>query len=231
MKKVVLVWMILGFGILSQAQAVWVETGGYSGSYMDAMPAGMAGANTQPVDPLVTDWLIDGSSDPAKWRWRDTEIIEGVYDNAALESNSPSTAVGDRPMLVTTVSGLTTAVEYNMYVVYWDDDGADALGLGTDAWTILAGLDSTNLSRFTSDNGSETGTGRSREQYEAYLGTAFADINGEIKVYIDDLPDATSSINRTIYDGIVYSEVPEPATILLLGTGFALSVLKRRRKV
>lgn len=229
MKKVVLVLMVLGFGV--HAQAVWVETGGYSGSYVDAIPEGMTGANTTTVDsfPLITDWLIDGSSDPAKWRWRDTEIIEGVYDNAALESNSPSVSVGDRPMLVTTVSGLTSGVEYYMYVVYWDDDGADALGLGTDAWTVLAGLDSTTLSTFTSDTGTETGTGRNREQYEAYLGTAFADINGEIKVYIDDLPDATSSINRTIYDGVVYSEVPEPATILLLGAGFALSALKRRR--
>lgn len=221
MKRRWLVLVVLGSGVM--AHAAWVETGGYSGTYVDAIPEGMVGANTRPADPLITDWLIDGSSDPTKWRWRDTEIIEGVYDNAALESNSPTTAVGDRPMLTTIISGLISGVEYNMYVVYWDDDGADALELGTDAWTVLAGLDPASLSRFSSDDGTETGTGRSREQYEAYLGTAFADVNGEIKVYIDDLPDATSSINRTMYDGVVYSEVPEPATLLLLGAGLAVT--------
>ncbi len=61
--------------------------------------------------------------------------------------------------------------------------------------------------------------------FEASLGTAIADANGEINVYINHTPGAA----KTIYDGVGYSLVPEPGSLALVGLAGLMGLVARRR--
>ncbi|USN99488.1 MAG: PEP-CTERM sorting domain-containing protein [Phycisphaeraceae bacterium] len=65
-----------------------------------------------------------------------------------------------------------------------------------------------------------------RYMAQVTLGTAIADANGEIHVYIDDLAN-TSNGNRTWYDGVGTALVPAPGAILLLGAGGLFATRRR----
>jgi len=65
--------------------------------------------------------------------------------------------------------------------------------------------------------------------YVAVLGTAVADTNGEIAVYINDIDNVNTSRTRTWYDGVGFELVPEPASIFLALMGLAGPALIRRR--
>jgi len=94
--------------------------------------------------------------------------------------------------------------------------GRSGTGTTTNAPAVPEGADGTdNLGVTYTDDGTGTWTSTSyfstgvmvgegnRRFYQATLGTATADANGEIKVYIDDLEN-TNSANRTWYDGVGY---------------------------
>ena len=57
------------------------------------------------------------------------------------------------------------------------------------------------------------------------MGTIAADANGEIIVYVH----SSGGVQRTWYDGVAYTEVPEPAMLALLGLGGMLSLVRRRK--
>jgi hypothetical protein len=76
----------------------------------------------------------------------------------------------------------------------------------------------------------------SRFLWDANLGLAVADSNGEARVFIDDYvltggapPAGPQTVNnRTWYDGVGYELVPEPSTAtMLLVTGIALAARRR----
>ncbi|HYG24298.1 MAG TPA: PEP-CTERM sorting domain-containing protein [Verrucomicrobiae bacterium] len=71
-------------------------------------------------------------------------------------------------------------------------------------------------------------TENSRNLWEAYLGQAVVN-NGTLQVFIDDYSPATTVNNRTWFDGVGFSVVPEPSSIALFGLGLA-GMLARRRK-
>jgi hypothetical protein len=77
----------------------------------------------------------------------------------------------------------------------------------------------------------------SRYLWQAAVGTAVADANGEAKVYIDDYvlsggipPTGAQTVNnRTWFDGVGYELVPEPATLVVLFLGLPVLALGRQR--
>lgn len=70
-----------------------------------------------------------------------------------------------------------------------------------------------------------------RALYSAALGTAVADENGEINVYIDDYDTVyhTSGYNRAWLDGVGFELVPEPSGFLMSAVAMSFALLRRRR--
>lgn len=119
----------------------------------------------------------------------------------------------DAPLLVTTIRGLTPGAAYNVYAYFWSDQNS---------WQLIASL--TSLAEGASAQSGVKPPPRAqstlavatdfanqvmveeanRQLYQAPLGQATADARGEIRVWIDDFPNA-ASVNRTWYDGVGYA--------------------------
>lgn len=151
----------------------------------------------------------------------------------------------DAPGLATTITGLSPGLKYNVFGYFWDGSGNWRLKASLTQAPPLADDPAVSFSA----DGSASSTNASpaaaadfavspllsegdRILQQAVLGVATADANGNILVYIDDLADPTvSSTQRTWYDGVGYSLVPEPsAALLAAGLAAGMSLLARRRK-
>jgi hypothetical protein len=130
----------------------------------------------------------------------------------------------DGPQLVTKVTGLAPGASYRVYAYFWTDQHN---------WQLKASL--TPMSPpgedpRTSFNKNGTPLGRAartanaadfagpvivteanRQLLQAEVGQTVADASGEIRVWIDDFPNAGHS-NRTWYDGIGVVALP-PSTV------------------
>ena len=225
MKRVL--FMLVVVGLLSvQVQAFYVDAQGGDG-----------GNTVNAVTGSVSDWWIqDAQNKDGKWDRRGFGYDQDGILNGATKDIFQGTAGGyfdDNPMLITTVSGLTPGQLYEVKVVYWTGTDTSA---GQPNWNIKAGFAADSLQLFdylgtlpgaiagtvyerdgTSDRHSLLGT----------IGNIAADVNGQIKVYIDDLPAIANNLERTWYDGLMVAEIPEPATMVLLGLG---ALVLRRRK-
>jgi hypothetical protein len=129
----------------------------------------------------------------------------------------------DGPQLVTKVSGLAPGTTYRVYAYFWTDQNN---------WQLKAALSPISLPgddpRISfSKNGTPIGqtartadaadfagpvivTESNRQLLRADLGQTVADANGDIRVWIDDFPNAGHS-NRTWYDGVGVLPLPPPA--------------------
>jgi len=78
----------------------------------------------------------------------------------------------------------------------------------------------------------------SRYLWQAGVGTAVADANGEAFVYIDDYvlaggapPNGPQTVNnRTWFDGVGYERIPEPNSLLLAAIGLSLAWVEVRKR-
>ncbi len=203
-------------------------------TYVDASTSNTTLANGDPYTPTAS--LIN---DDDEWSLRTFGNLGTVY--AANDSNADPGE--DAPMLRTTITGLSESVSYNIYAYFWGA-GNDS-PTGNQRWDILAGLDSGNLTFFDTGNATNLGHATTgvdpssyftntsptvivaeddRRLYEAFLGTAVADSNGQIHVFIDDAP---GNPNRTWYDGVGYV-IPEPGSAAFAFLGL-LAFARRRR--
>jgi autotransporter-associated beta strand protein len=132
-------------------------------------------------------------------------------------------AVENAPQIKTTLTSLNPAMSYEVSVLFWDANG------DVEDWNIRAGFSPASTTFFA--NGTTTdavqlgATGASLASSTPYtlpptifteanrvllsgvIGTAVADANGRIEVYIDDMPSPIGANNRTWYDGLAIRPV------------------------
>jgi len=147
-------------------------------------------------------------------------------NNWRLKASTTATPpLGDDPSVSFSRNGTATSANAPE-VPAGGRDAGDNLGVTWTGTGTIGGGDAvwTSDSYFTT--GVLVGEGN-RTLFEAALGTASADANGEIKIYIDDVAN-TSSANRTWYDGVGYELVPEPAALSMLVLGFGMFLRRRR---
>ncbi len=212
MKKVIAILMLAG---LLSVQAL-------ASLYVDAK--GGAGGNTfRASDGSPTAWwTTTGAVDNLWWLRAATNIGNNAnheLDAAGCNIYGSGDNGGENcPVIYTVVSGLTVGWFYDVDVVYWSAGN----------WPIKVGFATDNM--LTYDQLGTLGiagtcTGRKTTEFLARVGQIQADANGQIRVYIDDLPPAGNA-NRTWYDGVLVT-VPEPATLVMLSIGGLL--LRRKR--
>lgn len=218
MKKLILLLVIVG--MIGSAQAALTATTGML--LADATNT----ARATGTDP----WFSEAGNTADYWDDRGTadsfaiEAVDPVFGaiNKAYQAQDKDGAVYHTE-IITTISGLTEGDVYQVWVL--QSDSLKSTG-GTQA--IDAAFVGDDM--VTYGTGSATDTGLVSKAVgpwninEALLGTATVTAAGEIQVRLD----ATTDAERTVYHGLAYTLVPEPATMLLLGLG-GLVTLRRRK--
>ncbi len=203
-------------------------------TYVDA--ASGVGGNTTLTNGGTFSPPLNGSPGlDNDWKQR-TSLASG---GTIFEASGEGAAVGENaPRLMTTITGLIPGAAYNLYAYFWSKDASST----TEQWLLRAGLQNGagELTLFgTSGSGNmgmtstaaslvssvanfavapTTNSENGRFMYQASLGSAQADANGKIPVFIDDYSPATTVNNRTWYDGVGYSvAINSNPTNLLFG--------------
>lgn len=161
-------------------------------------------------------WYSMGAVEDGLWGRREFGYGNDGKLNSGTRDVFEASGVGrigsgseDCPVIVTTVSGLTTGRNYDVKVVYWSTDSEN--------WNIRAGFSIESMILFDrlgnagAMAGAQTGWhDDNRVAMVGTVGTVEADANGQIKVYVDDLP-TTRGIEffwseRSWYDGLIVEE-------------------------
>jgi len=164
-----------------------------------------------------------------------TWTLRSPFANGGTVYQARAGAGNAIPELTTQITGLADGV-YDIWAYGWDNSGQ--------SWTLDAGLTSGSLTSYVLDSeGTDAGTqtfasapltsedGGDRVMYGVYLGQSTVVGGSAINVYIDS--SATSSgggEDRSWYDGVGYSAVPEPGSFALIGGLAALAWVACRRR-
>ncbi|HEX3601425.1 MAG TPA: hypothetical protein VHU84_14835, partial [Lacipirellulaceae bacterium] len=159
------------------------------------------------------------------WDLRAFGAAGGIYESGGLASETTCagcTAEG-APEITQTVTGLTPGASYDMYAAFWSADGQN--------WMQRAGLASGNLTLYDRNGpvpaaptaiaatnaasavwdspppaniaGTTLYHEGDRSMLLGFAGTATADINGQVIVYLNDLP--ATGAQRSFFDGVAYT--------------------------
>lgn len=157
---------------------------------------------------------------------------------------------GNAPSLVTTLTGLTPGERYHVLIYYWTVSGGGGIEASL---TPLAASDiaapkvappsTPEPAEATPDmfNAEVLVEEDGRQLTPMSLGQVAADEQGEIRIWIDDVPGSTSS-TPTWYDGVGYAAEPEPPPvevgsaldwwpwIVMLAVGFIVFIMIAARR-
>ncbi|CAE7040623.1 unnamed protein product [Symbiodinium sp. CCMP2456] len=168
--------------------------------YVDAT-WGAAESNTTLVGGGALTPLNNVFGDQPEWNARTPFGNGGSVLQGQTSQPNPNSA----PVLVTTVDGLQSGEEYEVWVNFWND------GSG---WRVLAGDSESNLSLYDPANSVAASTltyptlvlttEGNRTMLAGSLGTFTANASGEIQVYLDESSE-TGGGNRAWYDGLSVS--------------------------
>lgn len=190
------------------------------------------GVNTVRTDGLLDSWYTATDVDGFWWDrgslgvWDDAvDPLLGAIDKA-YQGQNKTTPDDSHCEIVTTISGLTAGTSYDVWVIQSVTYSASG---GTQGFDAAFGLIDPMVSYTDDVDGVDVGLDASHPAawfvQEVLIGTAVADATGNINVRLD----ATFGIERTVYHGLAYSVVPEPATMLMLGLGGGIGLLRRKR--
>jgi hypothetical protein len=210
-------------------------------NYLDAS-SGLLGNTTLADGSPFTPPLNGTTGLDNNWEQRTTFGSGGNIFEAGGE-----TAAEDAPELRTTISGLTPGGVYQVYGLFWDptstaedwslragftsNPGANTLFSAADATVELGGATAAVVASTLSFTAAPTiFSESSRALLAGLIGNTTADGSGNIHIFVDDRPAATSVNLRTWYDGVAYQAVPEPTTAALAGLAVAGVVIFRRRQ-
>jgi hypothetical protein len=219
----------------ASAQTIYVDaTEGISGNTAIAPSAGGGVFTSIPQSNTPNDGLWDGRA-----FGNSATIFQNAGTTAAVDTNAVR--------LATSVSGLA-ADSYNVYVYFWTDnsptwrigasltDSPGQLPLfqsgGAGVTQFYTGSDATVLSSTLTPNPFTTSVviaEGNRRLLQGYVGTF---TGTSVSVFIEGDRSMTTFNQRTWYDGVGYSVVPEPSTATLFGLGTLAGtfILRRRRK-
>ncbi len=186
-------------------------------TYVDATSG--AGGNTTLADGSTFTPPLNGTTGADNnWEQRTT-----FGSGGAIHESGGENVAENAPELRTKLGGLTPGTEYTVRIYFWDP------GSTGEDWNIRAGFTSnpdTNTIYSAADATAELGGATAaavastlvhgtaptifaesgRVLLAGLLGTATADANGEILVYIDDLPASLNVNQRSWYDGLGYQK-------------------------
>jgi hypothetical protein len=151
----------------------------------------------------------------------------------------------DAPEIFTTLSGLDANSNYRVYVHFWDGSGSDPdwnvrAGFASGSTTIFANpadaadigaTDAALASDLLYDSAPTTFQEADRTMYAGLVGIGPADGNGNLVVYIDDLPSTIGVNQRSWYDGVSYELIPEPSSLVLLLTAALAGLIRANRRM
>ena len=186
-------------------------------TYVDATTG--AGGNTTLADGSAYTPPVNGTTGADnQWEQRTPFGSGGTISESGGEN-----VTENAPELRTKLSGLTPGTEYTVRVYFWDpgstgedwsiragftpNPGANTLYSAADATAELGGATAAVVASTLVHGTAPTMFAESgRVLLAAALGTATADANGEILVYIDDLPASLNVNQRSWYDGLGYQK-------------------------
>lgn len=191
-------------------------------SYVDAT-SGAAGNTTFADGTVFAPPLNATTGADNNWEQRTVYGAGGNIFEAGGE------AAENAQELRTKLSGLAPGATYKIYAFFWDAAGT------TENWSVRAGLSpgsGTNALYAPADISASIGAASAvlasglvyatnaaptvyiesnRTLYAALIGTATADTNGAVAVYLDDRPSGIGANARTWYDGVGYAPIDPSA--------------------
>lgn len=204
-------------------------------SYLDATSG--PGGNTVLADGSLFSPPLNGSTG-ADDQWEQRT----VFGSSGNIFESGGETAEDAPELQTTITGLAPHAHYTIHVLFWDptstvedwsiragftsNPGANALYSAPDATGELGSTAALLASTLTYATAPTVFSESGRALLAASLGATTADMNGEIKVFIDDKPSTIGANHRTWYDGLAWAPViaPDPVALAWSLSGTALSL-------
>jgi hypothetical protein len=186
-------------------------------TYLDAT-SGVGGNTTLADGSLFNPPLNVTNGADNVWEQR------SVFGSSGNIFESGGEAVENAPELKTTVGGLVPGANYSFYVHFWDptsttedwniragfsaNPGSNVLYCAGDAVGQLPGTAAVLASSLTYTSAPTIFVESGRALLAADIGIAAANSNGQVAVFIDDLPSGIGANNRTWYDGLAYALRP-----------------------